>query len=77
MSIFRILEILIESDRLVTDKIIRTVCALHNWLMKTSNTYILKKNVDTGEIIPGSLRQEKIILFQSINGIGGNQLSRH
>lgn len=81
VSRFRIFEKPIATDVSVTDKIIHTACALHNWLRKTSNTYLTRENVDfenvdTGEIIPGSWRQETLALLPSINRIGSNHSSR-
>ncbi|CAH1982343.1 unnamed protein product [Acanthoscelides obtectus] len=46
------------------DYIVRTTCALHNWLRRTSaNTYIPPgttdyEDIDTGNIIPGSWRKD-------------------
>lgn len=76
VSRFRIIEKPIATDVSVTDKIIHTACALHNWLRKTSNTYLTRENVDTEEIISGSWRQENLALLPSINRIASNDSSR-
>lgn len=63
-SRFRIFQKPIMTSAHVTDKIIRTSCALHNWLRITStNTYLPQgsldiEDVDAGVTIPGSWRQE-------------------
>lgn len=81
VSRFRIFERAIPTDVIVTDKIVRTSCTLHNWLRKTSPTYLTSRcvdyeNLDTGEIIEGSWRQENLNLLQSIDQGGSNHSSR-
>lgn len=58
---FRIFERPIPVSLNKTDAIIRTACALHNWLKTTSATYITAgmvdvENIDDGTITPGSWR---------------------
>jgi hypothetical protein len=64
VSRFRVLEKHIACKLTTTDKIVKTACALHNWLRKTAATSYLphgsvdEENIDTGEIIPGRWRTE-------------------
>lgn len=81
VSRFRIFEKPIGTDVSTIDKIVRTACAVHNWLRKTSNNYLIRdnvdyENVDTGEIIPGTWRQENLTLMPSIDRVGSNHYSR-
>lgn len=81
VSRFRIFERPIATDVMVTDKIIWTTCTLHNWLRKTSTSYLAKENidhenVDTGEIIQGSWRTENLMLLPSVERMGSNHSSR-
>ncbi|KAJ8963903.1 hypothetical protein NQ314_005294 [Rhamnusium bicolor] len=81
VSRFRIFERAIPKDVWVTDKIVRTSCTLHNWLRKTSATYLKTRcvdyeNLDTGEVIEGLWRQDNLIQLQSIAHIRSNHSSR-
>lgn len=72
VSRFRIFQRPIEADIKVTDKIIRTACALHNWLRKSSLTYITREavdyeDIDRGVVIPGSWRNENFDLMLGFN----------
>ncbi|CAH1979570.1 unnamed protein product [Acanthoscelides obtectus] len=64
VSRFRIFLRGIEVSPDKVDYIVRTTCALHNWLRRTSaNTYIPPgttdyEDIDTGNIIPGSWRKD-------------------
>jgi hypothetical protein len=64
VSRFRIFQKPISTHVEVTDKIIRTACALHNWLrIKSANTYLHSGSVDvedenTGAIVEGTWRSE-------------------
>jgi hypothetical protein len=66
----------------VTDKIIRTSCALHNWLRKASPTaYFQRECVDyedmhIGELIEGSWRNENLHLLPSMDKTGSNHSPR-
>lgn len=81
VSRFRIFERPIATDVSVTDKIIRTACAIHNWLKQTSPSYVTRETVDyedenTGDIIPGSWRHNNLVLLPSVDRMGSNHSSR-
>lgn len=80
-SRFRIFERPVTTNVSVTDKIIRTACALHNWLRKSSTTYLTTDSVyfedlNSGEKILGSWRTEILYKLLSISRIGRNHSSR-
>lgn len=81
VSRFRIFEKPIACNVSTTDKLVRTACALHNWLRYNSmGTYFPRGSVDVqdtdrGEIIPGTWRSETCEL-PSIRHFGSNHHSR-
>jgi hypothetical protein len=64
VSRFRVFEKPIACNVTTVDKIVRTACALHNWLTNSAvGTYLPRgsvdiEDIDRGEIIPGSWRSE-------------------
>lgn len=79
-SRFRIFRTSISTNLTVTDRIVRTTCTIHNWLRKTSRTYLTTRcvdyeNLETGEIIPGLWRDANFDL-QNIQPVGSNHSSR-
>lgn len=81
-SRFRILHKPIATRIEVTDKIIRTACALHNWLRLTNATSYLRngtvdtEDINTGEIVEGSWRTEIREILQSFEDNTSNHSAR-
>nr|CAI5825561.1 unnamed protein product [Callosobruchus analis] len=79
-SRFRIFRTSISTNLTVTDRIVRTTCTIHNWLRKTSRTYLTTRcvdyeNLETGEMIPGLWRDTNFDL-QNVQPVGSNHSSR-
>lgn len=81
-SRFRIFQRPIMTSVEVTEKIVRTACALHNYLRITNaNAYLPQgttdiEDIDAGVIIPGSWRREVSNLAMVGNNNVGNRSSR-
>jgi hypothetical protein len=64
VSRFQVFEKPIACNVTIVDKIVRTACALHNWLTNNAmGTYLPRgfddiEDIDSGKIIPGSWRSE-------------------
>lgn len=82
LSRFRIFEKPMACLPETVDKIIKASCALHNYLRSTSqNTYTPNGSLDeedreSGQIRPGSWRNESNIPLPSIRTLGSNHSSR-
>nr|CAI5820765.1 unnamed protein product [Callosobruchus analis] len=79
-SRFRIFRTSISTNLTVMDRIVRTTCTIHNWLRKTSRTYLTTRcvdyeNLETGEMIPGLWRDTNFDL-QNVQPVGSNHSSR-
>ncbi|XP_050314914.1 putative nuclease HARBI1 [Anthonomus grandis grandis] len=81
VSRFRVFEKPIACGLSSVDKIVRTCCALHNWLRCTTvNEYLPKgsvdeEDIDQGRIILGSWRSE-VAGLPSVSRIGSNHSSQ-
>ncbi|XP_047991562.1 protein ALP1-like [Leguminivora glycinivorella] len=79
VSRFRVLEKPIQTNLEAVDAIVCACCALHNWLRKTTTSYITATCVDVedeeGNFLPGSWRSQ-IHALQSIANQGSNHSPR-
>lgn len=81
VSRFRIFESFIALKPEKVDVIVLAACSLHNWLRKTTNTYITQRCVDyediqLGTIINGSWRDHLQICLRNLSGTRNNRSSR-
>lgn len=81
VSRFRVLEASIALKPEKVDLIVLAACSLHNWLRKTTDTYITQRCVDyediqLGNTIDGSWRHQRQGLLQNLSATRNNHSSR-
>lgn len=81
VSRFRVFEKPIPLPPESADVIVLATCSLHNWLKKSSDTYITQRCVDFEDqyhnrIIPGSWRDEIRVIWSNLPLTRNNHASR-
>lgn len=81
-SVFRIFEKAISVDVETVDLIVKSACALHNWLLCTDRHQFVSANlvdiedIENIRLIPGAWRAERRSMDDIIGGITSNNSSR-